>query len=380
MHARTMLKRGRDGRPVEAPKLQERSVPKRFSLTFIATNPTETVLGYRRQIVYHVHFWTLIAVAPLVLVQWAQGHLLLSGLLALFCLNLLAVILFLRLKGRYLFKGRFFALFAVICAVYSTLINGHIGLFWAYPAIAAMFFLLSLSEAVLINTVFVTLLAAVAFHRFPAPEFWRITSSLSLTGIFVAVFAWLVGRMQSELTALATTDPLTGCLNRSQMAELLNNQIQLRERYERVSSLILLDLDHFKNVNDRWGHAAGDGVLREVCTRLRRRLRDTDYLFRIGGEEFMIILPETRQNEAEELARQLLSTVSSAPMRNDIQITASAGITEVIKGETWSTWLNRADQALYEAKAAGRNRVITMRGSERESQSAPGFGPTTAIE
>ncbi|ROU00880.1 GGDEF domain-containing protein [Marinobacter sp. R17] len=347
--------------------LQERSVAKRLALKYTATNPTETILGFQRQIVYHVHFWTLVAVAPLVLVQWSEHHPLLSLLLAIFCLNLVAVILYLRLRGRYLFKGRFFALFAIACTVYSTIINGHNGLFWGYPAIAAMFFLLSLREALILNGLFIIILAGVSFERFPTPEFWRITSSLSLTAVFVAVFAWLVGRMQSELTDLATTDPLTGCLNRSQMADELNSQIQLRERYERVASLILVDLDHFKTINDRWGHATGDTVLQEAATRLRRRLRDTDMLFRIGGEEFMMVLPETRQKAAEELARQLLDTLSVAPFSKDIQVTASAGVTELIKGETWSTWLNRADQALYTAKEAGRNRVMILRGSEREA-------------
>lgn len=92
----------------------------------------------------------------------------------------------------------------------------------------------------------------------------------------------------------------------------------------------------------------------------------------------MIILPETRENEADELARQLLTTVSFSPMRNDIQITASAGVTEVIRGETWSTWLNRADQALYGAKETGRNRVVSLRGSIRESRSGKDFPPAPA--
>lgn len=340
---------------------------KRLSLSFTSTNPTETVLGYRRQIVYHVHFWTLVAVAPLVLVQWERQNPLLSALLGLFCINLVAVILVLRYRNRYLLKGRLFALFAVASTLYSTSINGHIGLFWGYPSIAAIFFLLALREALAINIAFISTLAVVSFLRFPEPEFWRITFSLSLTGTFVAVFAWLVGKMQGELTSLATTDPLTGCLNRSQLADILNHQIQMRERYERVASLALIDLDHFKKVNDRWGHAAGDAVLREAALRLRQRLRDVDQLFRIGGEEFMVVLPETRQKSAEELARQLLTTLSLAPFHNDIQVTASAGVTELIKGETWSTWLNRADQALYTAKADGRNRVVSLRGSDREA-------------
>jgi len=82
-------------------------------------------------------------------------------------------------------------------------------------------------------------MAVVSFMQFPEADFWRITFSLGLTCLFAMIFAWLVGKLQQELTRLATTDPLTGCLNRSQLADILNGQIQMRERYERVSSLVL---------------------------------------------------------------------------------------------------------------------------------------------
>lgn len=335
----------------------------------LATNPTIAVLGFKRQIVYHLHFWAFVAVAPLVMVQWRQGNTLLASLLVLFCLNAVAVMALLRFRRRYFLQGRLFPVLAVVCAVYSTAINGHAGLYWAYPAAAALFFLLPLREATASNIVFVASMAVVSFIRFPEADFWRITFSLGLTCLFVMIFAWLVGRLQTELTRLATTDPLTGCLNRSQLADILNGQIQMRERYERVSSLILLDLDYFKTINDRWGHMAGDKVLQELSTRLRKRLRENDRLFRIGGEEFMLVLPETRQKDADKLARELLTSISARPFVEGIQITASASVAEVGKGETWSVWLNRADQALYEAKALGRNQVVNA--ARRQEDSPP---------
>lgn len=325
----------------------------------LASNPTLAVLGFKRQLVYHLHFWAFLAVAPLVFVQWNQGNVLLSGLLILFCVNALLVIAFLRFRGSYFLNGWLFPLLAVICAAYSTAINGHAGLYWAYPAAAALFFLLPLREATICNVTFVGVMAVVSFLRFPEADFWRITFSLGLTCLFAMIFAWLVGRLQEELTRLATTDPLTGCLNRSQLADVLNSQIQLRERYERVSSLILLDLDFFKSINDRWGHLAGDKVLAELSTRIRRRLRESDQLFRIGGEEFMVVLPETRQRDAETLAQELLASISARPFIEDVSLTASASVAEVAKGETWSVWLNRADQSLYQAKSRGRNQVVS---------------------
>ncbi|MFL1464567.1 GGDEF domain-containing protein [Marinobacter sp. DUT-3] len=325
----------------------------------LAANPTLAVLGFKRQLVYHLHFWSFIAVAPLVMVQWNHGNYLLSALLILFCINALLVIALLRFRNVYFLKGRLFPLLAVICAAYSTTINGHAGLYWAYPAATALFFLLPLREAAVCNILFVTVMAVVSFLQFPEADFWRITFSLGLTCLFAMIFAWLVGRLHEELTRLATTDPLTGCLNRSQLADILNGQIQMRERYERVSSLILLDIDYFKTINDQWGHLAGDTVLTELSVRMRRRLRESDQLFRIGGEEFMLVLPETRQRDADTLAQELLTCISARPFLDDISVTASASVAEVVKGETWSVWLNRADQALYLAKSRGRNQVAS---------------------
>src|SRR5690554_402030 len=279
-------------------------------------------------------------------------------MLILFCANALAVIVLLRFRSTYFLKGRLFPLLAVACAAYSTAINGHAGLYWAYPAASALFFLLPLREAIASNIIFVTTMAVVSFLKFPEADFWRITFSLGLTCVFSMIFAWLVGKLQNELSRVATTDPLTGCLNRSQLADILNSQIQMRERYERVSSLVLIDLDYFKTINDRWGHLAGDKVLKEMALRVRKRLRESDQLFRIGGEEFMVVLPETRQIDADTLAHQLLTSISARPFLDDIRVTASASVAEVTQGETWSVWLNRADQALYEAKSRGRNQVV----------------------
>ncbi|MBD3641242.1 MAG: diguanylate cyclase [Marinobacter sp.] len=340
----------------------------------LAPTPTLAVLGFKRQLVYHLHFWAFIAVAPLVLVQWKQDHFVLSGLLLLFCINALLVIAFLRLRGSYFLKGRLFPLLAVICAAYSTSINGHAGLYWAYPAATALFFLLPLNEAIVSNILFVSIMAVVSFIKFPEADFWRITFSLGLTCLFAGIFAWLVGKLQQELTRLATTDPLTGCLNRTQLSDVLNSQIQMRERYDRISSLVLLDLDYFKSINDQWGHLAGDKVLREMALRLRKRLRENDKLFRIGGEEFMVVLPETNEQDANTLAHQLLAGISGKTFLDNIKLSASASVAEVTRGETWSVWLNRADQALYEAKSRGRNQVITASRSNPDSPPEPDDG------
>jgi diguanylate cyclase (GGDEF)-like protein len=324
------------------------------------SNPTLVVMGFRRQLVYHLHFWACLAVAPLIVVQWLHQNYLLSALLFLFCANALLVIGFLRFRQHYFLRGWLFPLLAMICAVYSTAINGHTGLYWAYPAITAVFFLMPLRDAAISNFVFLALMAITAFYVFPLSEFWRITTSLGLTCLFALIFAWLVGRLQQEMTELATTDPLTGCRNRATLAESLTHQIKLCERYDRPSSILLLDLDHFKTINDKWGHHTGDTVLTGIARLLSNRLRDNDHIFRIGGEEFIVLLPETSLPEAETLARELVKSVAVEPFQTGIGVTISGGLTQACANETWSAWLKRADQALYKAKSDGRNRVVQL--------------------
>jgi len=123
-------------------------------------------MGFRRQLVYHLHFWACLAVAPLIVVQWLHQNYLLSALLFLFCANALLVIGFLRFRQHYVLRGWLFPLLAMICAVYSTAINGHAGLYWAYPAITAVFFLMPLRDAAISNFVFMALMAITALTTY----------------------------------------------------------------------------------------------------------------------------------------------------------------------------------------------------------------------
>jgi diguanylate cyclase (GGDEF)-like protein len=166
-----------------------------------------------------------------------------------------------------------------------------------------------------------------------------------------------LGRIQE----LATRDELTGCLNRRAMLERL---AQESDRCERVASpmcLVLLDLDHFKRINDHHGHAAGDRVLQAFAALSHGQLRATDVLARWGGEEFLIVLPATPADQGRACIERLLEALAAArfdvPGMDTLRVTASAGITECNGGESVTGALERADRALYRAKDAGRNRV-----------------------
>ena len=165
-----------------------------------------------------------------------------------------------------------------------------------------------------------------------------------------------------QLQELAITDPLTGILNRRALFELMRREFDREKRYQRFLSLIVFDIDHFKQVNDRYGHLAGDAVLQHVAATTGRVLRSSDVMARYGGEEFVIIAPETSEARALELAERVrlaLRATDIAVNGEVVRVTASFGIATLhTDDEEPGEVLRRADGALYAAKAAGRDRVV----------------------
>ncbi|MHC8340122.1 sensor domain-containing diguanylate cyclase [Pseudomonas sp. HLT2-19-2] len=164
-------------------------------------------------------------------------------------------------------------------------------------------------------------------------------------------------RVQEELRALSITDSLTGIHNRRYFQERLITEMARVERGGGELSVIMLDIDHFKRINDQHGHAVGDRVLQIVCERIGHRLRRTDVFCRLGGEEFMVLCPDIDGGHAHVLAVQLWQGLRSSPIEGVGTVTASFGIASWRVGEGADALLLRADSGVYAAKQAGRDRV-----------------------
>lgn len=161
----------------------------------------------------------------------------------------------------------------------------------------------------------------------------------------------------STLETIALKDDLTGLYNRYHLDHVSTTEMERQDRYQTPLSMILFDLDHFKNINDRFGHDNGDIVLVEIGNRTMDSIRETDILFRWGGEEFIILAPQTGIQGAGELAEKLRRVVAAKPIIPVGAVTASFGVAERLPDESREEWFHRVDQALYRAKNAGRNRV-----------------------
>ncbi|AWY41987.1 diguanylate cyclase [Pseudomonas putida] len=158
----------------------------------------------------------------------------------------------------------------------------------------------------------------------------------------------------------ALVDPLTGLPNRAAWSERLEHEVRQWQQHGNTLMLAMLDLDHFKRINDNYGHLAGDKVLKIIATVLRKRLRGTDFIARFGGEEFVLLLPSTVPAAGMKLLEHLRASIEACPFHfkgEPVTVTISMGLTAFKAGENSDLVLKRADQALYRAKNAGRNRV-----------------------
>ncbi len=169
--------------------------------------------------------------------------------------------------------------------------------------------------------------------------------------------------MLHHVESLAITDPLTGLYNRRRFGDVLRREVAVTRRYKNNLALLMIDLDHFKIVNDRFGHDAGDQVLRAIATALGSGLREVDLAARYGGEEFTIIMPHTSKANAEIVAQRVAANIVSLEHEfngEKVSLTASMGIAEVtdLSEPTAENLVKAADIALYEAKRQGRNRIV----------------------
>lgn len=186
------------------------------------------------------------------------------------------------------------------------------------------------------------------------------------------IFRYLTGsdvesQYHETIYKMTITDGLTGVSNKRYLTETLERELPRAQRHDRKLSLLMIDIDHFKNVNDTYGHLAGDSVLKELAADLREKLRPEDTFARYGGEEFVVVLPETPLEGAIDTAERLREVAQNHTHifeGNEIIVTISIGVSEFQKGWSVDKLIQSADNMLYEAKLDGRNRTRPKKAQE----------------
>jgi len=330
---------------------QKSAIETWHELTQVPTS-RETLTGYLPLILSAAG---ALGVAPFVVVRWLDGEWLVAAIDTAIVAGLVAL-------GVYIFRTRrvrgasiAIAIIAVAGALMTMYVGGVQQVYWAFPVVIACFYLLKPIEAIGLTLIFNVLITPVIFQNLETFTAGTVAVTIFLTTAFTFAFTIINNRQQEKLLNLATRDPLTGAGNRRALQVKLAEVINAFERGGLPTSLIVLDLDHFKNVNDIHGHAVGDQILCEVVGIVNLRTRLNDSLFRIGGEEFVVVADGQCLGDACHLAEQLRTLVEVNELVPNSAVTISLGVAEIRGGESAQGWLSRADDALYRAKRDGRN-------------------------
>lgn len=236
--------------------------------------------------------------------------------------------------------------------------QGVIGVLWCFPAILIFYFMLTERLAWVSNVGLYAVAVPLAWSVLELPVAARVAATLLGVSVMAAVFVRVMTEQQEALEVRAFSDALTGLHNRALLESTLEQAMEQSRRTGLPMTLLALDLDWFKSINDGLGHQAGDTALRGVADILRTRIRRSDKAFRLGGEEFLAFLYGTDQEAGRQVAEDLRKAVATRPLIPGRSITVSIGVASYSGDRDWEEWLRRCDQNLYGAKAKGRNAVV----------------------
>ncbi len=311
----------------------------------------------------HRQFATLLGVSALALAPFAIAHaragaLEFAMITTATTLLLVALMVWVARRGAIALPALLLMGGVGIALLISIWLHGVNATFWAFPLVLVNYLVFALRPAIIGNVALVMALILVAIPSLPIELWSRFLVTLSMVSVFTGVFSYAVHGGLATLDRLTQVDPLTGLWNRRHLNMRLAEPRNWMERDDIVTSFVMLDIDGFKRINDRVGHAAADDILRQLADLLSRRTRDRDLVFRYGGEEFTLMLPNTDEDSARFLAEQLRLRVEATRFPSDVPVTISAGVAELLPDESATACLERADVALLAAKAQGRNQVL----------------------
>ena len=298
---------------------------------------------------------TVLGITPFAFYRFANGH----PLLALVDLVIVASISFgsihsLR-SGRSQGTAIFIALTYSAGCIAVAYLDPFAGLLWVFPVLIANFLLVPGWRAVAISG---GVILGVGVFDAALSTTGHITTYAVTTvvvSLFACIFAWRSEQLRQQLESIALHDPLTGASNRRGMQSELEIAMSTSSRSRLPLGLLVFDLDHFKQINHSFGHEAGDHVLIQVVRLVRQHTRKDDRFFRVGGEEFALLVPGADVASLREIAEKLRLAVEFGVNCHGRVVTISVGATRYCTGETAATWQARADAAMYQAKHNGRN-------------------------
>lgn len=264
-------------------------------------------------------------------------------------------------RGKY---GLYLNLFGIIPAITLGIVNaimtlGVTGSYWAFLGVFSVYFILPLQPAKYANCLFLIAVIGTSWVSLEPEIYLRFSAVLVGVSFFIFISNREITKAQALLRKRSSTDALTGVLNRVTLSSNLQDAIQDSKDNNVNATLCVIDIDHFKLINDTHGHDVGDKVLIDLTAFVTTMISSKDMLFRIGGEEFLILMRNTNVDEGIKTADALRSTVEDLKLVSGHPITISIGVTEIQKDFGWKEWMKLSDEKLYTAKKNGRNQVVS---------------------
>jgi len=298
-----------------------------------------------------------LAIVPFAAIRFFRGELLMGCIDIFLILGISSISLFVWWTRLVRMPGIILTIFILSGLVTIIYVGGASLVHWAYPTMVAAFFLVRPREAMAFNLLVMVLLVPALVQEISRLELVIILVTLLLNNVFAYVFAARMNEQRQHLSFLAERDPLTGIGNRRALNARLEDIVLRYQTQMITASILVLDLDHFKDINDNHGHGKGDQILIQVTELVSAKIRGTDHLYRFGGEEFIVVAMGASRDAAFNLAEQLRVFIEESNLLDERPVTISLGVAELKENEGYENWLLRADDALYEAKRTGRNRV-----------------------
>ncbi|PZQ43150.1 MAG: GGDEF domain-containing protein [Ectopseudomonas oleovorans] len=317
----------------------------------------------------------VIGISPYAVYRLLEGNYLVGIADTIIVLSTLFAVRYAWLTRDTVKPGIFLAAVLSIAATLIAINLGVNGLFWIYPLILFNFFMVTPGKALLASSL---VLGSLTSHALLIPgsvfeSHYQMVSFLVtclMASVLSFIFAFRTRNQRDRLQEMVLHDPLTGARNRRAMNEELKIAMASHRRHSDSYGLLVMDLDHFKQINDRFGHHVGDQVLVAFVELIKRCCRKEDRLFRFGGEEFLLLLPSTEAEGLRTAAQNLLSRVANELRSPGGAVTVSIGGAILHGGEHWESWLQHADECLYRAKSEGRNRAVIADAPNGQSKTA----------
>ena len=332
----------------------------------------------RKRIIMLLAFVTVPLFLPFVVFNFLRGNIILSSLFLVLALGLLV-------NGYSLYRNRdmpvpaaFLQHLLSVALVYIMSVRGVSALFWCYPAVFSTFFINKRYSARLHLSMQIITFSVAAYYFVPTPLAVRFAFSLVMVSVWSDILIGILINFQTRLVKLTIRDPLTGAYNRRCLIDSLESAIAVFKREEQHMTLVAFDIDNFKHVNDTFGHQIGDDVLVGIVKTVSDRQRQVDSIFRLGGEEFVVLLHNTTLQSALIFADDVRVRIARAPLIDNHPVTVSMGVAEYRENEHLDDWLKRADHNMYRAKEDGRNCIYADNqrvGQPHDSSSSQGAIP-----